>query len=350
MKPLWAAYRSLAKARDARKPLAIEMPERKVLLTASGGVERIVVPPRLQAHRLIEEFMIQANVCAAETLEARRAPFVYRIHDEPSYEKLEALRDFLGSLDMRFSRAATVRPEQFNRVLAKFAGTANAVLVNEVVLRSQAQAEYAIDNIGHFGLNLRRYAHFTSPIRRYADLIVHRALIGAAKLGPGGLPAIDAPKLERIAAEISLAERRAMKAERDTVDRLVAAWLAERVGARFAGHIRGVTRAGLFVELDDTGAEGFVPAATLGRDYYEYHADHHRLVGRETGETFRLGDAVEVRLVEALPFAGAMRFEMESEGHFPARRQRKSPAGEKPRRKPAKRPAAKGSAKRRARP
>ncbi|HSG95727.1 MAG TPA: ribonuclease R [Afifellaceae bacterium] len=337
LKPLWSAYRALAKARDERKPLAIDMPERKVVLTQAGAVDRIIVPPRQEAHRLIEEFMIQANVCAAETLESKRAPLVYRVHDEPSYEKLDALRDFLASLDMRFSRSGTVRPEQFNHVLAKFRGTANAILVNEVVLRSQAQAEYAVDNIGHFGLNLRRYAHFTSPIRRYADLIVHRALIAALRLGAGGIPAADEPKLERIAAEISLAERRAMKAERDTVDRLIAAWLADRVGARFAGHVRGVTRAGLFVELDETGADGFVPVTTLGKDYFEYHADHHRLVGRETGETFRLGDAVEVRLVEALPFAGAMRFEMESEGHFPPRKERRKPAGGNSRRKPAKR-------------
>jgi ribonuclease R len=348
LEPLWATYRALAKARDERKPLAIDMPERKVLLTASGAVDRIIVPPRLDAHRLIEEFMIQANVCAAETLESKRAPLVYRVHDEPSYEKLEALRDFLGSLDMRFSRSGTVRPEQFNHVLAKFEGTANAILVNEVVLRSQAQAEYAVDNIGHFGLNLRRYAHFTSPIRRYADLIVHRALISALTLGPGGMATGDEPKLERIAGEISLAERRAMKAERDTVDRLIATWLADRVGARFAGHIRGVTRAGLFVELDETGADGFVPTSTLGKDYYEYHADHHRVVGRETGETFRLGDAVEVQLVEALPFAGAMRFEMESEGHFPPRKERKSAKG-KARRKTVGRSGTRGAKKTRAR-
>ena len=335
LKPLWAAYRALANARDGRKPLAINMPERKVLLSPSGAVERIIVPPRLEAHRLIEEFMIQANVCAAETLENKRAPLIYRIHDEPSYEKLEALRDFLRSLDIRFAKSGSVRPENFNTVLAKFEGTANAILVNEVVLRSQAQAEYSVDNIGHFGLNLRRYAHFTSPIRRYADLMVHRALIAALQLGPGGMAASDKPKLERIAGEISLAERRATKAERDTLDRLIAAWLTKRVGAHFAGHIRGVTRAGLFVELDETGADGFVPIATLGKEYFEFHADHHRLVARQSGETFRLGDAVEVRLVEALPFAGAMRFAMESDGHFPVRKERKTSSGSKSRAKPA---------------
>ena len=179
-----------------------------------------------------------------------------------------------------------------------------------MVLRSQSQAEYSIENIGHFGLNLRRYVHFTSPIRRYADLLVHRALIAALGLGAGGLRAADEARLERVAGEISVAERRAMAAERDTVDRLIASWLAERVGAQFKGRIRGVTRAGLFVELEESGADGFVPISTIGEDFYEYQEAHHRLVGRTTGETFRLGDAVEVRLVEALPYAGSLRLEL----------------------------------------
>ncbi len=191
LKPLWAAYAALSRARDQREPLAIDLPERKVLLRDDGSVDRIAVPPRLEAHRLIEEFMIQANVAAAEMLEAKKSPVVYRIHDEPAFEKLEALRDFLGSLDMSFPKAGNLRPSQFNRVLSRVAGTPNALLVNEVILRSQSQAEYAIQNIGHFGLNLRRYVHFTSPIRRYADLLVHRALITALSLGPGGLRAAD---------------------------------------------------------------------------------------------------------------------------------------------------------------
>ena len=322
LRPLWAAYRVLARARDAREPLGIDLPERKVILAADGSVDRIVVPPRLDAHRLIEEFMIQANVAAAETLEAKKAPLVYRIHDEPSYEKLEALQDFLGSLDMSFPKAGNLRPSQFNRVLARVADTPNAILVNEVILRSQSQAEYAIENIGHFGLNLRRYAHFTSPIRRYADLLVHRALIAALKLGPGGMRPQDEAKLDRVAGEISTAERRAMAAERDTVDRLIASWLTERVGSTFEGRIRGVTRAGLFVELADSGADGFVPISTIGADFYEFQETHHRLVGRTTGETFRLGDAVEVRLVEALPYAGSLRLELLREAPDPGRRGR----------------------------
>jgi ribonuclease R len=310
LQPLWAAYAALARARDRREPLAIDLPERKVILKPDGSVDRILVPPRLEAHRLIEEFMIQANVAAAETLEAKKSPLVYRVHDEPSFEKLDALRDFLGSLDMSFPKAGNLRPSQFNRVLARFTDTPEATLVNEVVLRSQSQAEYAVENIGHFGLNLRRYAHFTSPIRRYADLLVHRALISALRLGEGGMRSADVEKLDRVAGEISVAERRAMAAERDTLDRLIAAWLAERVGAEFEGRIRGVTRAGLFVELLESGADGFVPISTIGEDFYVFEESRHRLVGRSTGETFRLGDAVHVRLAEAAPYAGTLRFEL----------------------------------------
>lgn len=311
---LWRAYAILVKGRMAREPLEIEIPERKVLLNAEGGVERVFVPPRLEAHKLIEEFMIQANVSAAETLEEHRTPTVYRIHDEPSFEKLEALRDFLDSLEMSLAKSGALQPSQFNNILRRVRDTPHAVLVNEVILRSQSQAEYSIQNIGHFGLNLRRYAHFTSPIRRYADLLIHRALISALKLGPGGSVVNDPARLERIAGEISVCERRAMSAERDTRDRLIALWLADQVGARFDGHIRGVTRAGLFVELDETGADGFVPVSTLGTDYFDFEETHHRLVGRSTGETFQLGMAVEVKLVEALPFAGSLRFEMQSKG------------------------------------
>ena len=310
LKPLWTAYAALSRERNRREPLAIDLPERKVLLKGDGSVDRIVVPPRLDAHRLIEEFMIQANVAAAEILEAKTRAIVYRTHDEPAWEKLDALREFLGSLDMNFPKTGNLRPSQFNRILAKVADTPNAILVNEVILRSQSQAEYSTENIGHFGLNLRRYVHFTSPIRRYSDLLVHRALIANLDLGVGGLRATDEERLERVAGEISVAERRAMAAERDTVDRLIASWLAERVGATFSGRIRGVTRAGLFVELEESGADGFVPISTIGEDFYEYQEAHHRLVGRTTGETFRLGDAVDVRLVEALPYAGNLRLEL----------------------------------------
>jgi ribonuclease R len=264
--------------------------------------------------------MILANVAAAETLERAKVPLVYRVHDDPSLEKVEALREFLQTIDIRLPKGTVLKPHLFNRILARVRGTEYERLVNEIILRTQAQAEYAAENYGHFGLALRRYAHFTSPIRRYADLIVHRGLVRALKLGDGALPeGEDVTSLGETAARISAAERRAMKAERETVDRLVAHFLAGRVGATFQGHISGATRAGLFVKLDDTGADGFIPAGSLGNEYFRYEEAHHALVGQTSGETHRLGDKVSVQLVEAAPVAGALRFQMLSEGAAPPR-------------------------------
>jgi ribonuclease R len=313
LKPLWAAYAALAAARDRREPLDLDLPERKVLLTKEGRVDRIVVPKRLTAHRLIEEYMIQANVAVAEVLEAKRAPVVYRVHDAPSKEKIVALREFLESVNLKLPPATNLRAGDFNRLLQKAKALPTADLINEVVLRSQSQAVYAAENLGHFGLNLRRYAHFTSPIRRYADLVVHRSLVRALGLGAGGLTDPEIADLKDIAQQISDAERRAMSAERETTDRLIAEYLAERVGAEFDARISGTTRVGLFVRLDDTGADGFVPAATLN-DYYRYDESQHALIGDRRGDVYRLGDTVRVRLVEAVPSAGALRFEMLSAG------------------------------------
>jgi ribonuclease R len=323
----------MARARYERGPLDLDLPERKILLDDQGRVARIVVPERLHAHRLIEELMIQANVAAAEALEAKRSAVVYRVHDEPAKEKLKALRDFLDTLGIKLAREATLEPAAFNRILARAKDLPVPELVNEVVLRAQAQAEYAPVNIGHFGLNLARYAHFTSPIRRYADLVVHRALIRALKLGAGGLEDAEAERLPDTARAISEAERRAMAAERETVDRLIAAHLSERVGATFDGRVAGVTRSGLFVRLADTRADGFVPVSTLTRDFYRHVEEAHALVGSRTGETFQLGDAVTVRLVEAIPTAGALRFEMLSKGKSGAVREMgKGARGLRPRR------------------
>ena len=315
LRPLYAAYAALKRARAARQPLDLDLPERKVLLRADGTVDRVVVPERLDAHRLIEEYMILANVAAAELLEERGQKLVYRAHGEPSAEKLHNLAEFLKTIGIKLAKGQVVTPVQFNGILAQVRDTEHEQIVNDVVLRSQAQAEYTADNYGHFGLRLRRYAHFTSPIRRYADLIVHRALIRACRLGPDGLPDdglpdMDVDELEEVATRISAAERRAMAAERDTIDRLIAAHLADRIGATFPGRIAGVTRAGLFVKLADTGADGFVPAATLGDDFFRYEETLHALIGARTGETLRLGDSIVVRLVEAAPVAGALRFEL----------------------------------------
>jgi ribonuclease R len=320
LEPLYATYRALKRARDDRGPLDLDLPERKIVLTAHSTVDRVVTPERLDAHRLIEEFMILANVAAAETLERARIPLIYRVHDEPDPERVNALREFLKTLDITVAKGGVVRAGDFNRILEKVKGRDVEKLVNEVVLRSQAQAEYAAENYGHFGLNLRRYAHFTSPIRRYADLVVHRGLIRAGTLGDGALPdADDTAKLAEISASISATERRAMKAERETFDRLLAHFLADRIGATFEGHISGVTRAGVFVKLDETGADGFVPARTIGgREYFRYHEDRHALIGESSGATHRLGDRVSVKLVEAAPVAGALRFELLSEGSYQA--------------------------------
>lgn len=314
LRPLWAAYGAMAKARDNRGPLDLDLPERKIILDKAGMVVDVKVPERLDAHRLIEEMMIAANVAAAETLEKHKSALLYRVHDTPSQEKLVALRDFLSSLQLPAPKSDAVRPSDFNRILDKARTDGKIQQVSEIILRTQAQAEYAAENYGHFGLNLDRYAHFTSPIRRYADLIVHRALITALDLGKDGLTEGEIVKLPGIAQHISSTERRAMLAERETIDRLLAEFLAAHVNAKFEGRISGVTRSGLFVRLKDTGADGFIPASTLGQDYYRFVEEMQAMVGDRTGETFRIGDDVSVRLLEVAPVAGALRFELLSEG------------------------------------
>lgn len=324
LKPLYDAYALVKRARDERDPLDLDLPERKILLKPDGTVDRVIIPQRLDAHKLIEEFMILANVAAAEMLEKKALPLIYRVHDEPTIEKVHNLQEFLKTLDLPFAKAGALRPALFNRVLAQVKGQDSEPLVNEVVLRSQAQAEYSAENYGHFGLNLRRYAHFTSPIRRYADLIVHRALIRGLGVGEGALPDTETfETLSEVAALISVTERRAMKAERETNDRLIAHFLADRIGATFQGRISGVTRAGLFVKLSDTGADGLIPIRTLGSEYYNYDETRHALVGSRSGAMHRLGDVVDVRLVEAAPVAGALRFELISEGKVEPRGRRR---------------------------
>ncbi|MBM1171600.1 ribonuclease R [Microvirga arabica] len=315
LKPLWAAYELVKKARDIREPLFLDLPERKIVLKPDGTVDRVYVPERLEAHKLIEEFMILANVAAAEALEQAQSDLIYRVHDEPSLEKMRSLSEVLASIGLKIPGQGPIRPELFNRILRSVDGSEHQLFINEVVLRSQSQAEYAAENYGHFGLNLKRYAHFTSPIRRYADLIVHRAIVSALKFGEDGLPASNTrAELIEISAKISAAERRAMAAERETIDRLIAHFLADRIGATFHGQISGVSKAGLFIKLNETGADGFVPAATIGNDYYRYDEVTHSMRGEDTGETYRLGDKVEVKLVEAAPVAGALRFELLTTG------------------------------------
>ena len=326
LKPLWAAYQAMIKAKEKRKPLELDLPERRIELDKTGMVKNIYVPPRLDAHRLIEEMMIAANVCAAQTLEQHNSALLYRVHDKPGQEKLIALREFLSSLKMPFIKSDVVKTEHFNQALKIAKQGENSQQVNEMVLRSQSQAEYSPVNLGHFGLNLDRYAHFTSPIRRYSDLIIHRALISALKLGKDGIGQQDIKRMAQIGQHLSFTERRAMAAERETTDRLVAYFMSEKINSTFEGRISGVTKSGLFVRLNKTGADGFIPASTIGSDYYRYVEQQQAMIGEKTGERFRLGDEVKVRLLEVAPMAGALRFELLSSGEIvkPIRSDRKA--------------------------
>jgi ribonuclease R len=316
--PLWNAYQVLAAARDRRDPLNLDLPERRVIIGEDGKVKSIAFRDRLESMRVIEELMIQANVAAAESLEKARLPLLYRIHEHPSKEKLFAFSDYLRTIGMSFAKGQVVKPGVFNRILAQAKSGPHAEIMNDVVLRTQAQAVYAPENVGHFGLNLSRYAHFTSPIRRYADLIVHRALIRALKLGHDGLSDGEIAKLGDTADHISVCERRAMAAERDSTERYVAAFMKEREGAVFEARITGVTRFGLFVRLKETGAEGLVAARTLGHEYFHHDEKRHALIGDRTGTKYSLGDMLSVRLVEAAPLTGGLRFEL-TEHNTPVR-------------------------------
>lgn len=308
--PLWNAYQAMAKARDKRDPLNLDLPERRIKIGADGKIESIAFRERLESMRLIEEMMVMANVCAAETLEKARQPLIFRIHEQPSKEKLFSFSDYLRTIGIKFAKGQVVQPSVFNRILAQTKDGPNAEVMNDVVLRTQSQAVYAPDNVGHFGLHLSHYAHFTSPIRRYADLVVHRALIRALKLGDGGLTDKEGNRLHEIAEHISTTERRAMAAERDSTDRYVAAYMEERVGATFAVRITGVTRFGLFVRIPESGAEGLIPARSLGFEYFRHDERLHALIGERSGTTYKLGDRLTVRLEEAAPLTGGLRFEL----------------------------------------
>ena len=312
--PLWNTYRVLAEARNRRAPLDLDLPERRVVLGPDGQVQSIAFRDRLESMRLIEEFMVQANVSAAESLEKTHAALIYRIHEQPSQEKITAFADYLRSIGMSFAKGQVIKPAVFNRLLAAAKGSAHADVLNDVVLRTQAQAVYSAENIGHFGLNLQRYAHFTSPIRRYADLVIHRALIRALKFGLDGLTDAEVAKLGETADHISMCERRAMAAERDSNDRYIAAYMEDRVGAVFAGRITGVTRFGLFVRLVETGADGLVPIRSIGAEYFRHDERRHALIGERTGAAYQLGNSVRVRLAEAAPLTGGLRFELAERG------------------------------------
>ncbi|NVO57680.1 ribonuclease R [Rhodobacteraceae bacterium B1Z28] len=334
LKPLYAAYAALKTARAARQPLDLDLPERKIVLSETGEVESVAFRDRLDAHKLIEEFMILANVAAAETLIAKRRPLLFRVHEEPAPEKLESLRETAQAAGLNLAKGQVLQTRHLNALLNAAAGTEDAELINLSTLRSMAQAYYSPENFGHFGLALRNYAHFTSPIRRYADLIVHRALITAHNWGEDGLSVEEIDRLEETATHISDTERRSMMAERDTTDRYLAAYLSERVGNEFAGRISGIARFGAFVKMDETGADGLVPVRSLGREFFHFDAEAGTLMGSDTGLTIAIGQRVTVRLTEATPVTGGLELELLSIEDQALPRGR-SPAGRSTRRKTA---------------
>jgi ribonuclease R len=323
---VWAAYKSLTIARDVRDPLNLDLPERRVILGEDGKVASIAYRERLESMKLIEEFMVLANVAAAEALEKARTPLIYRVHDTPSKEKLFAFSDFLRTLNINFAKGQVMQPGTFNRILVQAKGTPNEAVMNDVVLRSQAQAIYDPANIGHFGLNLAKYAHFTSPIRRYADLIVHRALIRAFDLGDGGLTDREIAGLGGIAEHITMTERRAMAAERDSTDRYVAAFMEDRIGQSFDARVTGVTRFGLFVRLAESGAEGLIPIRSLGADYFHHDEKRQALIGQRSRVVYGMGAPLAVKLLEAAPITGGLRFALaDGSGDAPQRTTKSRP-------------------------
>ncbi len=337
---LWAAWRALFSARNARDPLELELPERRVMLDEKGRIFEIAVRERLDAHRVVEDFMIAANVAAAKALESKASPVVYRVHEPPTREKLIALRDYFDSIGKKLALGQVITPSLFNRMIKDIADEGEKALVMEAVLRSQTQAYYGPKNMGHFGLSLGSYAHFTSPIRRYADLLVHRGLVDAFHLeqpapkgklpAKSGLSEQDRADLSKVTDAISQTERRAMEAERDTIDRYVAAWLAGRIGETFPTRITGVQSFGFFATIVGLGGDGLVPVSGLGREYFRYEEGARALIGEDTGTRYAVGDMIELRLAEANPLTGALKFEVpDSDGGKPIEPRGKRPEPKK---------------------
>ena len=326
--PLWDCWRALNKAREARAPLDLDLPERRVMLDEMGRILSVAPRERLDAHKLIEDYMIAANVAAAKALEAKKAPVMYRVHEQPGREKIVALKDYLKTFGIEFALGQVIQPRTFNQILAKLADDDMRPQIMEQVLRTQTQAYYSPANMGHFGLALGSYGHFTSPIRRYADLLVHRSLVAAYKLGPGGLTDGETAGMERIGQSISQFERRAMEAERDTIDRYVAAFLSEKVGEVLETRITGVTNFGFFATVEGIGGDGLMPVRDIGGEYFRFDEAARTLTGDQTGTVYASGQKLPLRLAEANPVTGALRFEMvEGRGAAPVRDDRGKPSG-----------------------
>ena len=332
LKPLWDCWAALLAARNKRGPLELDIPERRVVLDEKGRILSVAARERLDAHRLVEDYMIAANVAAARALEAKKAPVMYRVHEAPGREKLVALKDYLATFDLEFALGQVIRPALFNAIIERFGEREGRQEIMEQLLRTQMQARYSPERLGHFGLALPTYAHFTSPIRRYADLIVHRALTRSYRLGEGGLTDHEAEAMEVTGELISMLERRAMEAERDTVDRYVAAFLADQVGQLVECRITGVQPFGFFATVEDLGGDGLLFAKDLGREYFRYDEAARQLVGDESGDIYRVGQRLTLRLADANPVSGSLRFEL-PEGSYggaaPARRDRVRGSGQR---------------------
>ncbi|WBO21154.1 ribonuclease R family protein [Sphingomonas abietis] len=323
--PLWGCWAALQAARDKREPLELDLPEQRVMLDEKGRIASVAPRERLDAHRLVEDYMIAANVAAAKALEKKQAPVMYRIHETPSREKLTALKEYLATFDVPLALGQVIRPKTFNHILDLIEDRIERPEIMTQVLRTQMQAVYSPNNIGHFGLALGSYAHFTSPIRRYADLLVHRALVGAYKLSPAAdatkLGSEDAARMQDLGEQISQAERRAMQAERETIDRYVAAYLSTRVGELVETRITGVQSFGFFATVEGLGGDGLVPVSTLGAERFHHDEPSRSLIGEESGERYTIGQRITLRLVEANVASGALRFELpEGANHMPSHR------------------------------
>ncbi|ETX27622.1 ribonuclease R [Roseivivax isoporae] len=329
IRPLYAAFAALRAARERRQPLDLDLPERRIRLSPEGKVLSVNFTDRLDAHRMIEEFMVLANVAAAETLIRRKTPLLFRVHEEPPEDKLETLRDTAEAAGLSLAKGQVLTTAHLNRLLAQAAGRDEAELINISTLRAMTQAYYSPKNFGHFGLALANYAHFTSPIRRYSDLIVHRALVSAHGWGEDGLTEEELDRLDQTATHISETERRSMVAERDTTDRYLAAFLSDRIGADFTGRISGVAKFGVFVKLDETGADGLVPIRSLGNEFFHFDREAGTLMGADTGTLIHAGQRVTVRLVEAAPVTGGIGLELLSleETDMPRGPVRRRPGG-----------------------
>jgi len=319
---LFGAYAALATERDKRGALDLNLPEYKIQFDAAGNVMAIAPKERLEAHRLIEAYMIAANVAAADFLLKKHIPAIYRVHEQPADEKLEELRNLLKIAGYSLHVGAGIKAAHFNRVLKASASEPNAFMIHTAVLRSQMQAYYAHENLGHFGLALTKYCHFTSPIRRYADLVVHRGLIGA--LNPvkreaiAQDPALSASprrridnRLPDIALHISDTERRAMMAERDASDRYKVSFMSRHVGEVFPGTIVSLNEYGLFVGLNANGVTGFVPVRNLGGDFFTYDKRHACFKGQRSKQVYALGQPIMIRVQAANAITGSLIFEPE---------------------------------------